>query len=93
MNQLNSSNIVAMWIVALVLVGAVGAHGMLPDTPPRLAHGVETFAPRPEFAELGLASLVVPMGERSPPALTREKSRTPNLSEFVQGITKRVLGC
>lgn len=36
----NNSDIAAAWIVALALVAAMAAHAFLPETPPRLGHGV-----------------------------------------------------
>ncbi len=36
----NPSEIVAAWIVALALLAATAVHVFLPDTPPRLGHGV-----------------------------------------------------
>jgi len=36
----NYSDVAAAWIVALALLAAIVAHVFLPETPPRLGHGV-----------------------------------------------------
>jgi hypothetical protein len=36
----NRTELVAAWIVALALIAAMGAHALLPSTPPRLEPGV-----------------------------------------------------
>lgn len=45
----NDTNIAAAWIVALALIAAMAAHAFLPETPPRLGHGVTD----PEAARIG----------------------------------------
>lgn len=90
---MNNSDIVAMWIVALALVGAVGVQGALPDMPPRPGYGVETLGPRAEFTEPGVAEPVVPPSERAEPALVMDEDRTPALAAALHGVAKRAFGC
>jgi hypothetical protein len=81
-------DIVAMWVVAVALVGAVGAHSTLPDLPPRPGYGVEGLeaaAPRQVFTEPGLAGPLVPPSDRPAPTLVQEQARTPDL---LQSITR-----
>jgi hypothetical protein len=84
-------DVVAMWVVAVALVGAVGAHSTLPDLPPRPGYGVEGLeaaAPRQVFTEPGLAGPMVPPGDRLAPTLVQEQARPPDLPEVLQSITR-----
>ncbi len=40
----NHADIAAAWIVALALIAAMAVDAFLPQTPPRLGHGVTPFA-------------------------------------------------
>jgi hypothetical protein len=61
---MNGSDIAAMWIVAVALVGAVAAHSALPDVPPRLGYGVELVGPRQFFTEAGVPRPAVRPNDR-----------------------------
>ncbi len=47
----NRTELVAAWIVAVALVGAMGAQTLLPKAPAQVAPGVITLQPRPFLAE------------------------------------------
>jgi hypothetical protein len=84
-------DIVAMWVVAVALVGAVGVHSTLPDLPPRPGYGVEGLeaaAPQQVFAEPGQAGPVVPPADRPVPTPVRGQTNMPDLPEVLQSITR-----
>lgn len=46
----NRTELLAAWIVALALVGAMSMHALLPKTPPRVGPGVTNVQQRPILA-------------------------------------------
>jgi hypothetical protein len=87
------SDIVATWVVAAALVGAVGLHSLLPDLPPRLGYGVETLGPRASFTEPGVAGPVVPPDARPTPTPAPTQARGSDLADVLQGLSRWIFKC
>lgn len=76
----NRTELVAAWIVALALIAAMGAHALLPATPPRLEPGVtDASQPRsPAMVREGpahLPDLDLPLMDLGDPVLPPEQRR------------------
>lgn len=61
----NRTELLAAWIVAVALIGAMSMHALLPTTPPRVGPGVTNVQPRPALAGHALET-DLPLVERGP---------------------------
>jgi hypothetical protein len=76
----NRTELLAAWIVAIALIGAMSAHALLPKTPSRVGPGVTTVQQRPSLAGRDLPNRALdsdlPLREVTKPSLA-EGRRSP----------------